>query len=297
MERALYGPNGFYRTEPAAAHFRTSAHLRAFARAVAVLVRGLTGSLDRVDVVDLGAGRGEFLTALTPLLLGADGSRFRLHGVDVLPRPEGLDWRIGWGPDIPELTGLLIANEWLDNVPLDVVQDGRVVLVDSAGAESLGPPVSAEDAAWIEKWWPGADRVEVGRARDEAWSAAVGKVRTGIAVAVDYGHTVQSRPAATLTGYRHGRQVPPVPDGSCDITAHVAVDSLGGALLGQREALHRLGATGRRPPRELAGSDPRAYLQAMTQAGEEGELLDPRGLGGFTWVVHPVGVSAAPLVR
>ena len=36
-----------------------------------------------------------------------------------------------------------------------------------------------------------------------------------VAVAVDYGHTIGSRPArGTLTGFREGRQVPPVPDGT-----------------------------------------------------------------------------------
>ena len=53
------------------------------------------------------------------------------------------------------------------------------------------------------------------------------RVRRGAVLAVDYGHTVGERPAdGTLTAYRAGALVVPVPDGSCDLTAHVAIDSL-----------------------------------------------------------------------
>jgi SAM-dependent MidA family methyltransferase len=99
-----------------------------------------------------------------------------------------------------------------------------------------------------------------------------------------------------LTGYRSGRQVAPVPDGTCDITAHVLFESLvesvdadEARLLSQRDALLDLGVSARRP--DYAG-EPASYLRALGAAGEAAELLDPGGLGGFTWLVHAKGMRS-----
>ena len=69
---------------------------------------------------------------------------------------------------------------------------------------------------------------------------------------MDYGHLAAARPpAGTLAAHRAGRLVPPVPDGSCDLTADVAWDSLAAAEP-QRcngashltQTLHRCGTAG-----------------------------------------------------
>jgi len=132
----------------------------------------------------------------------------------------------------------------------------------------------------------------VGRSRDEAWARLVGRLEAGVAVAVDYSHDLGTR-RPTLAGYRHGRAVRPVPDGSCDVTAHVAET----VLTTQREALRALGVDGRRPPRELALRDPRGYVAALSRAGEAAELTDPAGLGGFGWLMQAKGVSLARFRR
>jgi SAM-dependent MidA family methyltransferase len=143
-------------------------------------------------------------------------------------------------------------------------------------------------------------RAEVGLPRDRAWSAAVAGVGRGLAVAVDYAHLVGSRPPfGTLTGFREGRETSPVPDGSCDITAHVALDACalpGARLLTQREALRALGVGAGRPPLSLATTDPAAYVRALTGAGEAAELIAPGGLGDFGWLTQPVGIPD-PLPR
>ena len=64
-----------------------------------------------------------------------------------------------------------------------------------------------------------------------------------------------------------------MPDGSCDITAHVAIDAVArpatvaGApytLITQRAgAAQRSASTARRPPLDLARTDPAGYVRAL----------------------------------
>lgn len=315
-EEALYGPLGFYRRpEGPAGHFRTSVHASPlFAEAVARLLCRVDEAVGRPSAlafVDMAAGRGELVTGVLRALPPQVASRTRGYAVERTERPSDLDHRIEWLPEPPKgVTGLLFANEWLDNVPLDVTQvdaDGvrRLVLVRRDGTERLGDPVEGADAEWLDRWWPlpaegsagtAAEglRAEIGRPRDAAWASAVASVGRGLAVAVDYAHTAGARPPfGTLTGFREGRETAPVPDGSCDITAHVALDACalpGARLLTQREALRALGVDGARPPLALATTDPAAYVRALAGAGEAAELTAPGGLGGFGWLLQPVGL-------
>lgn len=313
-EAALYGPGGFYhRPEGPAGHFRTSVHVSRqgsglFASAVARLLVATAGEhgLDEPALIDVGAGRGELLTGVLAAL--PPGFRVRAHAVERAARPDGLDGRIAWHTEIPRgESGLLFANEWLDNVPVDVAEtdeDGRRrrVLVDRSGGERLGGEVDGADAVWLDRWWPSAgpgSRAEIGRPRDEAWARAAGSLAAGLAVAVDYAHTAAARPPfGTLTGFRDGREVRPVPDGTCDLTAHVALDSCAGPgsrLITQREALRELGVTGERPPLSLASADPAGYVRALARAGEAAELTARGGLGDFLWLMQPVGPGSGPV--
>jgi SAM-dependent MidA family methyltransferase len=65
-------------------------------------------------------------------------------------------------------------------------------------------------------------------------------------------------------------------------------------LTTQRAALRALGLTGARPSIELAGRAPRDYVAALCAAGEEAELIDPAGLGGFGWLVQSAGIPIPP---
>lgn len=359
-QAALYGPDGFYRRpEGPVAHFRTSVHAsRLFAGAVARLLCRVDEALGRaapLAFVDMAAGRGELVTGVLAALPAEVAARTRAYAVEVAARPDGLDERVTWLTEPPTgVTGLLFANEWLDNVPVDVAQtdpDGvpRQVLVRRDGTERLGEPVAGEDARWLERWWPlsareggeearggeahGGEtgengdlpagegealrsgrgealqagqgeglhagqgeglRAEIGHPRDAAWASAVATLDRGLAVAVDYAHTAAARPPfGTLTGYRAGHETPPVPDGTCDLTAHVALDACalpGARTVDQRTALHTLGVSGVRPPLSLATTDPAAYVRALADAGEAGELTARGGLGDFVWLLQPVGI-------
>jgi SAM-dependent MidA family methyltransferase len=351
MHAALYGPGGFYaRGERPARHFRTSVHVSpSYAAAIWELLRQVDAGLghpERIDLVDVGAGRGELLEQVLAAAeqgsagAGADGApgagdasgtgaprasmapglagRIAACAVEVAPRPAGLDQRIGWQPaPSAGITGLVIASEWLDNVPLDLVEltaaGPAVVQVDPAtGAERPGCPPDPADLAWVHSWWPlvaGGDRAEVGRTRCEAWAGVIRRIDRGVAVAADYGHVKAARPAwTTLTGYLDGRAVAPLPDGSCDITAHVALDACAAAgvaagagesvLTTQRAALRELGLNARRPSLALAAANPERYARALGEASVNAELVDADGLGGFGWLAQAVGVGLpAPLAR
>jgi SAM-dependent MidA family methyltransferase len=328
-EAALYGPGGFFRRPVGpAGHFRTSVHASVpgsglFVGAVLALVADVDEALGRpaeLVFTDVGAGRGELLAALgvraraqAPEL----ARRLVLRAVEKADRPEGLPEWVRWDDRIaPAANGVLFGNEWLDNVPVEIAEvdpEGvaRLVLVrPDTGEERLGERVSGSEADWLDRWWPlgPADaepgfRAEIGLPRDEAWAGAVASLGRGVAVAVDYAHRAGSRPPfGTLAAFREGREVRPVPDGSCDLTSHVALDACLAAAgnvvhslwTTQRDALRLLGVSGARPPLALASSDPAGYLRSLAAAGEAAELTARGGLGDFAWGVQAVGV---PLPR
>ena len=109
---------------------------------------------------------------------------------------------------------------------------------------------------------------------------------------MDFGHLHADRAGGeyadgTLTGYRDGRRVRPVPDGSCDLTAHVAFDACAAAgvtagasrtrLLTQREALG-----------ELVVPEPTGLRDRLEHRSQLAELVDPNGLGAFNWLIQSV---------
>ena len=330
-QRAAFGPGGFYSAGAGARmwphrFFRTSVHVGAvFHRAIATLLADVDERLGRPDVLDLvdvGAGRGELLPGVLDALPVDVAARVRAVAVDVHPAPDDLDprvvWVVGAAPDaVPRgIRGLVVANEWLDDVPLDVVQldddlVARLVLVTRDGTETLGPRLGDDagwaardlDAArardWIGRWWPltreasacAGDRAEIGLTRDDAWREVVARLDAGTALAIDYGHHLEHHRRASLTGYYlAGRVTAPVPDGRANLTAHVAVDSVAEALgvrtaiRRQHEALRALGVSAALPPSSLAVHDPSAYADALQAASDAAELLDPSGLGAFAWI-------------
>lgn len=297
-QEALYGHEGFYRRAAPAEHFATSAQgLGSSGLVLAQALLELAARHGLTHIVEVAAGHGELLAAIA-----AGGQQgVALTGVDIVGRPSDLPPEVGWlrspgGAALPEsltnLTSVLVvAHEWLDVVPCPVAErdpggSWRHVMVDASGAERPGEPAAGEDLAWLSRHVPDhVERAEIGLPRDTAYANLVSRVETGLVLAIDYGHTASTRPrAGTLTGYRDGTQVPPVPDGTCDLTAHVAVDSLAAdQRQTQREALHDLLGPARLPPHELSRTDPTAYLTALTRANALATLTAREGLGGFWW--------------
>lgn len=322
---AALGQAGFYRRTTGAPtrHFRTSVNVGAlFTRALAEVVIGVDRDLGQpaaLDLFDLGSGAGELVSGIAQHLPEALARRIRYTAVDVRPRPSDLDPRIGWTQAVlpaglPErITGLVLAHELLDDVPLDVVVVDphgvvRLAFVTTDGVEELGPALD-DDAAWaqwglnasqardwLSAWWPVhevGDRAEIGLPREALWRAIVSRLDAGTALAIDYGHTRAERQDGrwrhgSLVGYDGGRTVPPIPDGGCNLTAHVAVDALaygvGADLVRQHVALATHGLDSRPPKITLAHEDSASYLVALSAAAQAAELLDPSGLGSFWWI-------------
>lgn len=238
------------------------------------------------------------------LLDGTDlGLRARLTGIDVRERPIDLSNDIVWvvadatRDRLPAVRGLVMAHEWLDEVPLDIAQrdahgQDRIVLVEEDGCESLGAAPAADVNAWMAAWWPlhaEGERAEIGISRDAAWVRLCAMVESGTLLATDYGQLDHER-RPTLRGYRHGNVVEPTPDGTCNITAHVATDACAAATppdmavtrCTQAAALASFGLSGNLPDPALLPS--KAYAQELSLAWEAQALRDLAGRGSFTWL-------------
>lgn len=313
---ALYGAQGFYRApEGPAGHFATS--VAGIPHADAVMARAITTLARRHGlgtIVDLAAGRGSFTAAMAQA-----APELSFVGVDIVDRPSDLPDRIDWlvspgGPALPaELLALtstlIVAHEWLDVVPTTVAQRDtgtstgnndvnnkcvwREVLVSASnGEQCLGGDIEGSELEWLQTWVdPHTELAEVGLSRDRAFADLISRVDDGLVLAVDYGHLREQRPSAgTLTGYRAGRAVAPVPDGSMDLTAHVAIDSLlptgdNVQACRQHEMLSDLLGPPATPSRDLARTRPSAYLEALAEYTADRVLREPGGLGGFWWVL------------
>lgn len=289
-ERALYAPGGFVHAAGApATHFRTSVQVgTVVAEAVVELLERVDAALGRpatLGMVDLGAGGGELLAGVLQVCPPGMRARLRPLAVDVRSAPDG--WALPWAATLPaRVHGLVVAHEWLDALACPVVVDDGTVLrrvqVDDRGVERLGPAAAGPERAWARRWGA-TGRFEVGLPRDRAWAEVVRRTH-GAVLAVDYGTLA---PAATLTGYRAGRQVAPAPDGTCDLTAHVHWPSLRAVapsrLRTQAEALATVRVDGANP------------LGTLERAGQLAELRAPDGLGGFGWLLATPGLDGAVL--
>ncbi len=250
-EETVTGSTPFYRgpTGNPYRHFTTSVVDSDLVRArVAHLIAELrTREAGPLTVIDAGSADGVLLQQLA-----RDFDDLHLIGIDLRERPVGLDGGIEWiTGDIREITaefkatvGVVVAHELLDDIPCNCIEvdaDGvaRLVIVDPATLElELGPAVPpGELQDWLERWWPAERpylRAEIGNTRDDTWAGITGMLSRGFALAIDYGHVDAERRSGfwdggSLTGYRDGSVVRPTPDGTCNITAHVAMDAIAAA--------------------------------------------------------------------
>lgn len=315
MELALYGEHGFYAAGGRAGRrgdFLTSAEVGPlFGRVLARWIDAEWERLDRPDdflVVECGAGPGTLARAV---LAAAPQWRDRYVAVEVsavqrAEHPAGVR-SLAELPGEP-FTGVVIANELLDNLPFRlVVFDGgwrEVTVAD--GGDRFVEVTAPVDTAWtfLPATAPHGTRLPI-QERAAGWvRAATGHVRQGTVMALDY---CVERTADLLAGswrdwlrtYRgqsRGAHYLAEP-GAQDITAQVCIDQLpvatvtSQAQLLQRWGIAELVEEGRQAW-DAAAARPDLRAMAMRSRAREAEaLLDPHGLGGFAALTWTAGVD------
>ena len=273
----------------------------------AVLARALdawwegVGRPDPFEVVEAGAGTGTLarsVLAARPMCRDA----MRYVAVEASPalraeHPDGVA-SVERLPDGP-ITGVVVANELLDNLPFRLLERGdrawqevRVAPGPSGLEEVLVP---GEDAPEVDA--PVGSRVALQEAAAGWLEGALGRVTRGRVVVIDYASTTAEMARRPWTDwvrtYRaHERGGHPLEDlGAQDVTCEVAVDQLAAvrppdedrsqAEFLRAHGLDDLVSEGRRIWEERAATGDLDAIRARSRIAEAEALTDAAGLGGF----------------
>ena len=298
MERALYDPDtGFYATTGHAGRrgdFVTSPEVGPlFGAVVARALDGWWHELGRPDpywVIEGGAGPGTLartVAAAEPTC--ADVWRYVAVERSEVQRSRHPDW-VESRPDLPDgpVTGVVLANELLDNLPFDLTHGGDPVDVEEGPAgRTLVPEVDIDDC-------------EPDCIRARAWlAAALDLVERGRVVVIDY--TDRGGRRQWLRTYReHESGGHPLDDpGRQDITIDVPVAQLAEVRTPSHQStqadwlvrwgIESLVADGRRVWQERAHLGDLEAVAARSRVSEAEALTDLGGLGGFSvleWIAN-----------
>ena len=313
---ALYGERGFYTAGGGAGRrgdFITSPEVGPLFGAVLARWIGtqwqLLGEPTNFTVIECGAGVG---TLARTVLAAAPRWRGRYVAVEISAdqrqrHPEGVRSlaELANGP----FTGVIIANELLDNLPFRMaVFDGgwREVGVALGRDASLVETTFAPDPAW--HWLPAVAphgaRLPIQEAAAAWVTEAVGRLERGTVLAIDYCTAVTADLAhrkwrdwlRTYRGHERGEHYLRNPGGQ-DVTSQVCIDQLPppGTVESQAEFLRRCGidALVEEGRERWSAAAARADVEALTMRSrvrEADALLDATGLGGFTalaWSSRP----------
>jgi len=281
-------------------HFDTPSTLCAQALSGAILHWCRKLGLQRV--IDVGSGDGKLLDECSAR---AHGLQF--SGIDVRKFPPSGGWRgitARWDRRTDAWVGeelrigpepcLVIAVEWLDDLPAAVAMSDPRSAPAETGPVRMGPdgdsaPLSSAENAWLARWWPHlppGERAVVGLTRDRAWCWWARRLPPGSVLAtIDYGHTIHDRPAdGGLAAHVHG--VAATPGTGTNVTASVAIDSL-------THAVEELGAERLWCGRLMdlpAGFWPRSgsALRRLALRSQEALLRAPERFGNFWLVAHRI---------
>jgi len=316
MDRALYGPGGFYRGAGRAGRrgdFLTSPEVGPlFGAVVARALDGWwreAGSPGRFAFVEVGAGPGTLARSIKlaqPDVLRAGALDYVAVEVGELQRANHPDW-VESRADLPEapIAGVIFANELLDNLPF------RLAVFDGGWREAHVEP---DGERWVEELRamegsvpgflpsraPHGARAPV-QDRAGAWlTDALARLEPGGRVVLADYVTARTAELAVrpwrdwLRTYRaHERGVHYLSAvGEQDITTQVCLDQLvlaagePDAFRSQAQFLGRWGIDalveeGRRIWEAGAGRPSLEAMAARSRVREAEALLDPAGLGGF----------------
>ena len=323
MDGALYGPVGFYvrggHPGSREGDFATSVELGSlFARCVARYLDQAWHELRRPNpfvVIEGGAGRG---TLCRDVLAHVEACRDSLRYVMVerveRQRTEALERVAALGADCPvvavadlpagPLTGVVLANELLDNLPFRLLERSdtgwqEVWVTESAEELRAAPQDAAAMAEALVHDAAPATRIPL-QLKAAVWvRRALGLLDRGRLLLFDYGSPttaeLAARPATqwlrTYRSQRRGRH-PLAGPGSADITCDVVFDQLppGAALTRQADWLRAAGIDALTAEAQALWTRNRAAptaeaLAAKSTLDEAAALTDPEGMGAF-WVAE-----------
>jgi SAM-dependent MidA family methyltransferase len=332
MEAALYDPvGGFFEGTAvgAEADFVTSPHVSPlFGTLLSRLtedVRMLLGDPDPLAVVEVGAGDGTLGRHLASGLAEGGG---RLTLVERTERQRASLAELAGSFPVParvvsslaelgpgSVTGCVLANELLDNLPFHRVRNGAqgpaelcVGLVDDELALVEAPPTTPETAAAANALAPGTEAI-VPAGTYQFLAEVADVLERGYVVLIDYATAAGE---AEVHGYRMHRPVADVlaRPGTTDVTAGVDFDDVArfaetrglrswGCVtqrdlllaLGYREEMDLLLARQGELLNEGRGTEAARVFSERSRAGL---LVDAGGLGGFRALCLGKGVSSPP---
>ena len=262
----------------------------------AVMWEGM-GRPDPVRLVECGPGRGTLIADALRAIGGVApefGAALRVHLVETSPRLRAQQAarapRAAWHDrleDVPEGPMLLLANEFLDALPIrqfvrrgdgwtERFVDGAALAEQEAATPGDDAPAAAEGAV-VETCEP---------ARDVARHVARRVARHGgAALILDYG-PAESAPGDSLQALQAARPASPLAEpGTADLTAHVDFAALARVARAAGAAVHgpapqglflaRLGLFQRTD--RLARTQPPARAAALVQAAQR--LGEPDRMG------------------
>ena len=280
MQIALYEPGlGYYSAGAhklgAAGDFVTAPEVApVFSRCLAVQCEELLRSLGGGDVLELGAGSGVMAAELLGELARRDCLPERYWILDVSADlrerqratlaavvPHLLD-RVEWLDRLPEdFTGIMVANEVLDALPVDrfVVRGGAVNALGVTSqlgrlewSEARAPEALADAVRGVERdtgvAWPDGYTSEINLGLADWLAALAASVRRGVLLFVDYGlprrefYAAERSDGTLLCHFRHRFHDDPFTrPGLQDITAWVDFTAV--AAAGQAAGLEVAGYT------------------------------------------------------
>jgi SAM-dependent MidA family methyltransferase len=301
------------------------------------------GRPDRFTLVEYGAGAGTLALSilaglrddrspladalvyapveLNPHRLAELAERSASAGLPVVPAPAAT-------PAGAPVTGAIIANEFLDALPVHAVEirDGLTrevhvgVAADGPFEELLLPPSTPAIETRLEAL--AADGVSLAEGQRaelclalDGWVAEVAAaLAAGIVMVIDYGAAARDlygprRRAGTLMTYRghvaEGSPGAPYRDiGERDITAHVDTTTLarllsqaGFAVLGDTTQAELLAGCGLEDLLERERGRLPDLAAALLLRSAVMRLLDPRHLGGFRALLAARGIAGLPPLR
>jgi SAM-dependent MidA family methyltransferase len=268
----------------------------------------ILGEPEKVHLIELGPGRGTMMrdALRAAKVLPKFRSALSVHMVEISPTLEQLQRNglsdagvpVAWHRsllDVPEGPTIILANEYLDALPVHQVvkqRDGwheRVIGLNSNGNFALG--LSPDPLPQFDRFMPSKIKdAPVGAIfewRNDLYAFDIARrVRTnGAALIIDYGH-VETDVGETLQSVNeHAFADPLSAPGQADITAHVdffifgeAAESMGAAVQGpvtQGQFLRELGIEARAEAlRKGASAEQAANITAavarLTESGRTG---------------------------